>query len=126
MGADSFVEFSDGSRRKITAEQVRLAEPRVDGVVRAFVAVDAGPDLVIDFDWHDLATLSAISNSLQKEGAGTLGTVMLVLDCLFASTIEQWQRMSYDARAVELISLDLPIVSHGPGNNREGPLRPGH
>src|SRR5690242_18892343 len=108
MGADSFVKSSDGSRRRITADQIRLAELRVYGVVRAFVAVDAGPNLVIDFDWHDLATLSAISNSQQNTGAGTLGTVMLVLDRLFASTIEQWQDMSYDARAVELMSLDLP------------------
>ena len=104
------MEFSGHPERVVTSEQIELAGLAPQGVVRALVAVDAGPRFVIDFSWQDLATIAVLSNALLERGAGALTIITFILNHLFAPDLERWERMTGDARAVELISRNLPIV----------------
>ena len=104
------MEFSGHSERVVTSEQVELAGLAPDGVVRAFVTVDAGPRFVVDFEWRDLATIAVLSNTLLERGAGALAIVTFILNQLFAHDLKRWRHMTGDARAVELLSKNLPIA----------------
>lgn len=104
------MEFSGQPERVVTTEQVELAGLAPEGVVRAFVAVDGGPRFVIDFEWRDLATIAVLSNGVLERGACALTIITFLLNHLFAPDLERWQHMTGDARAVELISRNLPIV----------------
>ena len=111
MCCDSLRDYRDRRRREITGEQVTLSYLSTGSVVRAVVVLDAGPCLVVEFDWQDLATIGALFNCLFGQGSGALGVVTFMLNRFCERDIDRWIEMSYDERALELISHGFPIAS---------------
>lgn len=111
MCCDSLRGFGDDHRREITAEQVTLSHSAASGVVRAIVALDAGPCFVVEFNWQDLATMAALLNCVFGQGSGALCIVTFMLNRLCGRDLDRWIEMSYDDRALELVSQGFPIAS---------------